>query len=400
MKNFFLISVLLFVFLGGVFGREYDTVVVTDVNYLNRTIAMYPEDAFPICFEENCKNVKMLFSQVEELCKQRFGAKNVKFTSGQINYKYGMFRQIPDFSDKQSRNDGKLFVAIEMILQMRTQWGTHRNFNLITRVTVQDVEGNQVYFAKNKIPFEIKESEKITGELLLSQTQLTTLFQRGIKYAFDDPSKKSAVISFVPPEIGYQHDFLAISTRHYLVKHRKKYDFGDRPEKTKTALKIRSNFIRSFDGGFNIGSIFHRDKVRNSYTIANNYSNKSYVQKIIGKSNTILNSVTFTGDINIELQNGKDKPDSLIFFHDYRLNGKIGENKYQMIYQPGIKVLELYRNDSLFAIVKYVQNYSVVYITPSAPPDFTGDMLDLVCAYDHSAQALQEMEAKAGEEDD
>lgn len=397
MKRIYLTSALLFAALTGIFAGEYNSVVVTEISYLNQTGSMYPQDVFPTGFGSNSDAVKNIKPEVEALCEQRFGVHDIKFSVSHIIYRYGMFRQRT--KPLLVIRDGELSVNIEMNLQCRTQASWQHKFKLITRVTASDSKGHEIYYFKNVIPFEIKESENVTGILLLSDDQLSYLFQKGIKNAFKGSPKRSAVESFEQPSADYHNAFMNTSIKHYLVKSGRDYNLGQDPEKTNTVLKIRSNFGKSMDLGVDAGPLYRKDKIRDSYTIQNHYNKKSYVQKVVGQTSELFDFITMTGNVTVVLNTGNDDPDSLKLFADKHMEGKIGENSYSISYLPQYKVLELYRNDSLFAVVKDLHTYEVIYVSPLSGPGLTGDMLDLVCAYDHALMAFQEIERKQEEDD-
>ena len=113
----------------------------------------------------------------------------------------------------------------------------------------------------------------------------------------------------------------------------------------------------------------------------------------------LFDFINNTSDVIVELNSGNDSPDSLVLFGDNHMEGNIGGKSYWVGFQPQYRVLEVYCNDSLFAVIRDLNNYRVVYATPAAGPELTGDMLDLVCAYDHALRAVSEMESKQDNDD-
>jgi hypothetical protein len=403
MKNHYFFIILLFLPLS-TFSQKYTEAVVTDVNFLRRTIEGINEYTFPFYFENEERN-QLVLNEIKNQIKLKYNIDDVAFNYNSIKYKEAMFEPKTNLKNYNKKgHDKTLFLSIESILQLGTSISTSNNhrtvYRLTTSVNVVDNKNKSKYKFRNNIPFYIKldNDEFIYAPEEINKEDFFKLYVDGICAAFDGKEKKSKKRKFIKPTSNYYDNFMNSAEKRYIYFENKSYLLGKPNEEPSDALIFnyslwKSMGVNEYDLGF-----FKKNNDKSGYKLQNLLNEEDYVVKFTTSSGELFNFISTSSGVEIQFLQEKSNIGSFNLDEWTEIDGDFDGINYRAVYTPEYDVTEIIANNNLIGIFKDLTDKRLIYLNKSISRKEYGNIFNLLFAYDFAIMLKEKNEAETNME--
>jgi hypothetical protein len=385
----YLLNSLFLLILSGNFslGQQYKKAVVTDVVFVRQTNVHVTNQSFPFYFHH--KNfVADVLGDIEKFIKLKFLIDSVEFSvPDSITYYADFLPHSIKLKAQAKQLGGKdvLYVSVETILQEGASVNGLTSYRFVTNINIYTGKGRLYYRFKSIIPFENYDGEDIPGVVQMSDYDFYAFYFDGIQRAFEGTTKRESKRYVAKPLNDKYLTFSENAEKFYLNFAGHSYNYGSDFENLVEVLSLKNNNLVAGTGYFNFSLAFESNMVTEGIILNNKVHKKNYQVKLRTGENYIRKYVNPYEPIIIDYI-GPTKDTSASFVSDRKLTftGTFDSDYYKLVSNDYHNYFELYRNDSLIALINEMDDRKVILLDNFVTEIQLGDIINLMFAYDYS----------------
>lgn len=370
------------------YSQQYESAIVTDLNFLRRSNILVTEETFPFYFHHKAF-ASDVQNEIRLLLFKKYGIKEVLFfTPDSITY-----RDQPTAWDTQAKEFARgtqrantLFIEVETILQMYTQIDQELTYRFTTKVRAFDYRGKRVYKFKNHIPFTPVYGDAIAGSVNISEEDFYVFYFDGLRYAFEGKRGVADKRYNIKPMVEQYENFTNSSSKFYLETASDGYHYGRIYNQLSELVYFTINYwSEDGDEPFDFLNLATVDFLDGGYNFINRLDNNEYVVRMKGGINSLKNTFDPFADITWQLLLADGTKKSEVVYDDKStLKGRYEGVNISFEWKEINSCIEVFIDEEMLALINYSTSSKVLYLSDKITRDQLITIVNCIFMYDYA----------------
>jgi len=370
------------------YSQQYESAIVTDLNFLRRSNILVTEETFPFYFHHKAF-ASDVQNEIRLLLFKKYGIKEVLFfTPDSITY-----RDQPTAWDTQAKEFARgtqrantLFIEVETILQMYTQIDQELTYRFTTKVRAFDYRGKRVYKFKNHIPFTPVYGDAIAGSMNISEEDFYVFYFDGLRYAFEGKRGVADKRYNIKPMVEQYENFTNSSSKFYLETASDGYHYGRIYNQLSELVYFTINYwSEDGDEPFDFLNLATVDFLDGGYNFINRLDNNEYVVRMKGGINSLKNTFDPFADITWQLLLADGTKKSEVVYDDKStLKGRYEGVNISFEWKEINSCIEVFIDEEMLALINYSTSSKVLYLSDKITRDQLITIVNCIFMYDYA----------------